>query len=58
MEIIQQFKELLPNSTEEQTYTYRCNVCQTKFTSTESHMGKVACEACGASNVRDTTTEQ
>ena len=37
---------------EQQHYTYRCNVCHATFTTGESHMARVACDACGASDVR------
>lgn len=52
MGIIQQLKETLFGSADDQQYSYQCNVCQATFESNEAHMGKVACEQCGANDVQ------
>lgn len=52
MGLVGRFKQLVQDKAEDETYEYRCTVCQGTFESSESHMGKVSCKHCGATDVR------
>lgn len=57
MGIIDTVRESLLGDTAERHYSYRCNVCQATFESSEPTAATVGCPHCGAANVREISSE-
>jgi len=56
MPLIRRLKSVLGGQSA-RSYTYLCMSCNEQFVSEESHMAKVSCPGCGATDVRSVVTE-
>ncbi|WP_318567304.1 hypothetical protein [Salinigranum marinum] len=57
MPLIRRLKSVLGEQSTARSYTYLCMSCNEQFVSEESHMAKVSCPGCGATDVRSVVSE-
>ena len=52
MALLERLTSVLRRDGGDDSYTYHCLACDEQFVSDESHMARVSCPGCGASDVR------
>jgi predicted RNA-binding Zn-ribbon protein involved in translation (DUF1610 family) len=57
MPLIRRLRSVLGGQSTARSYTYLCMSCNERFVSEESHMAKVSCPGCGATDVRSVVSE-
>jgi rRNA maturation endonuclease Nob1 len=57
MPLLRRLRSVLGRQTAPRSYTYRCLACDEEFVTDESHMAKVSCPGCGASDVQSVVGE-